>query len=204
MKKIKKIFIFTIIMIVFLQFPLFHRFWLTQVGGFLVYQDKIEPADAILVLGGGKPERVLQGVELYQRKYGDKMIFTGECDTAIYGPSHHWALQAEKLAESKEVPKRKIITILNSRSTHDDATLSKTVCDKHNFKSLIVISEPYHTKRAFYTFKKVYKNSGVKIMIYPAQHSWYKKNIWWQSEEGLMATNGEYVKFIYYLLKGFI
>lgn len=203
MKKSIK-YLLIILFLIILQFPLFYRFWLTQAGGWLIHQDKIEKADAILVLGGGRGERVLQGAALYREKYADLIMITGEFEQIMSGPVYHWAVQGQKLAGNRGVPKNKVLPILDSKSTRDDATLSLAECRKRNFKSLIVVSEPYHTKRAFYIFKKVYKGSGIKVMIYPVQDSWYKRDTWWYSEYGLMATTDEYIKFVYYQLKGFI
>lgn len=204
MKKRNKIFLL-LILLFFLQFPLFYKFWLTRLGAFLIHHDRIEPADAILVLGGGRGERILQGVELYKKNYGRTILMTGEFfEPLFYQKTLHWALQGKALAHSRGVPNERIIPILNSLSTRDDATLSRAECEKRGFKSLIVISEPFHTKRAYYTFKKVYKNSGIKVMLYPVQNSWYKKDTWWLSEKGLLTANEEYVKFMYYLLKRYI
>ena len=203
MKKSNK-YILLILCLIILQFPLFYKFWLGQMGGWLIYQDKIEKADAILVLGGGRGERVLQSAKLFREKYADQVMMTGEFEQIMSGPVYHWALQGRKLANARGVPWDRIIPILDSLSTHDDATLSLAECKKRNFKSLIVVTEPFHTKRAFYTFKKVYKNSGIKVMICPVQDSWYTRDNWWYSEAALMSTNEEYIKFGYYLLKGFI
>jgi uncharacterized SAM-binding protein YcdF (DUF218 family) len=202
-KKTKRIAIAALLLL-FLQFGLFYRFWLSQIGAVLIAQDRLSPADAILVLGGGRPERVVQGVELYRQKYADRMIFTGEYDRTLVNQNLHWASEAQKLAARLGVPKEKTILIFNSRSTHDDATLSREVCRTNGFRSLIVVSEPYHTRRARFTFHKVYKDTGIKIMIYPVQDSWYRADTWWHSESGLLDTNSEYVKFVYYLLKGYL
>lgn len=203
MKKTTK-YVLIISCLIILQFPLFYKFWLTRAGGWLIHQDKIEKADAILVLGGGRGERVLQGAKLYRDKYADQILLTGEFQQILDGPVYHWAWQGRKLAVSRGVPWNRVIPILDSMSTHDDATLSLAECQKRDYKSLIVVTEPFHTKRAFYTFKKVYKNSGIKVIIYPVQNSWYTRNNWWSSEQALMATNEEYIKFVYYLLKGYI
>ncbi len=203
MKKRNK-YILIILCFIILQFPLFYKFWLGQMGGWLIYQDKIEKADAILVLGGGRGERVLEGTKLYLEKYANLIMMTGEYEQIMSGPVYHWAVQGQKLAMSRGVPKGKIFPILNSKSTYDDATLSLAECRKRNIKALIVVSEPFHTKRAFYVFKKVFKNSGIKVMIYPVQDSWYRRDNWWYSELGLMSTTDEYIKFVYYQLKGFI
>lgn len=203
MKKTIK-YLLIILCVIILQFPLFYKFWLTQAGGWLIHQDRIEKGDAILVLGGGRSERVLQGAELFREKYADMIMLTGEFEQIMSGPIYHWALQGRKLANSRGVPWDRIIPILDSMSTHDDAALSLAECQKRHFKSLIVVSEPYHTQRAYYVFKKAYKSSGIKVIVYPVQHSWYSRDTWWYSENGLLATTNEYIKFVYYQLKGYI
>jgi uncharacterized SAM-binding protein YcdF (DUF218 family) len=203
MKKRSKL-ILIVILLLIIQFPVFYKFWLERMSSFLVYQDKLEQADCILALGGGRGERILQGIALYKQKYAPKMMITGEFYQILYGPVFHWAAQGQKLAVSRGVPEDNVIVVMNSMSTHDDATLSLAECRKRNFHSLIVVSEPFHTRRAYYTFKKVYKGSGIKVIIYPDQDSWYKINDWWYSEEGLMATTDEYIKLTYYRLKGYI
>lgn len=187
-----------------LQFAVFRHFWLTQLGSFLIYQDNIAPADAILVLGGGEKERALQGIELAKKNFGGWMMFTGDCLQPIFGEDTHWALEAQKLAVFNGLPKDRTIPILNSTSTLDDAVLSKKICLEKHFRSLIVVSEPFHTRRAHFVFNKVYKNSGIKIMVYPVQNSWYKGDNWWKSKNGFWAVNMEWQKMLYYLLKGYL
>jgi len=181
----------------------FHSFWLTRIGSFLIYQDKIEPADAVLVLGGGGMQRVAQGIDLCQKKYGDRLMFTGEWDTSPLFKHNNWAYMAQYIAVSRyRFPRNKIILILNPKSTYDDALQSKAVCLQNNFKSIIVTSDPYHTRRAYLTFTKVYRGSGVKMMFYPVQNSWYTSENWWKSKRCLDKTCEEYAKLAYYLFCG--
>lgn len=189
-------------MISILQFPLFHKFWLEKAGGFLIHQDAIAPADAILVLGGGKRERIEQGLKLFREKYAGLIMFTGMYGKTLCSYRCNWALEAQKYARRHGLPENRTIAILGPKNTHDDAVLSKEACLKNKIKSLIVVSEPYHTKRSFYIFRKTYKNSGIKVMVYPVQESWYRKNSWWKSREGIIKTVSEYAKFVYFLLKG--
>ena len=197
-------FVFLAVVVVLFQFVFFRHFWMSQIGAALICQDAIVPADAILVLGGGSGERAQQGVALYHQKYAPRIIFTGENNHSLFAATFNWASAAQKLAVAGSVPKERTILILTSRSTHDDAVLSKEICLKNNFKSLIVVSEPYHARRAYFAFRKVYKNSGITFMMYPVQKSWYTKDNWWYNEEGFFDTVSEYTKFIYYLFKGYI
>jgi uncharacterized SAM-binding protein YcdF (DUF218 family) len=187
-----------------LQFFVFHAFWFGQAGGLLIHQDEISPADAILVLGGGSEGRVMQGVELYKKGYGSRLMFTG-MDYAHYeGQALNWAIEAQKLAIKKGVPAKNTLVISGSSSTHEDAALSKSVCEKNNFSSLIVITDPFHTGRSYLVFKKVYQDSGIKVMLQPVIQSEYQKNTWWQSERSFVVVYEEYIKTAYYLAKGYI
>ena len=200
----KKVVILAVILLVALQFPLFRHFCLTQLGSFLIYQDQITPADAILVLGGGEKERAVQGIELYKNKYAGWMLFTGEYQRSVFAEPTHWAIEAQKLAVYNGVNQARTIPILSSNSTYTDAVLSRDICLKRHFRSLIVVSEPYHTRRAHFVFKKVYKDTGIKIMVYPVQNSAYKRDSWWKYQKGFWDTNIEYQKMVYYLCKGYL
>lgn len=182
-------------------FLFFNYFLLPGAGAILVHEDPIAVSDAILVLGGGKEERIDQGLELYARGYADMILFTGQDRPSKFAHKRNWALEAQVVALRRGVPADKIELIVDSTSTYDDAVLSKAFCVKHNIRSLIIVSEPYHTKRAYYTFKKEYSGSGIRTMIYPVRDSWYKIRGWWLTKEGIRETVNEYVKLVYYLFR---
>jgi uncharacterized SAM-binding protein YcdF (DUF218 family) len=192
-----------VIVIAVLLLLLFHGLWLNSIASLLIYQDKLVPSDAILVLGGGKAERVEQGIDLYRKKFANTIIFTGMyMHHGWHKPLTHWALEARQIALNAGVPADKAVPLFNSRSTFDDATLAKAYCLAHNYHSLIVVSEPYHTRRAHHVFMHVFKGSGIRVMLYPVQGSWYAPDSWWCSTEGLRETGSEYLKFALYFVRG--
>ncbi len=177
---------------------------MSQIGKYLVYQTTLKPADVIVVLGGGEKERSIQGIKLFKQKYAKKIIFTGEkLDVPSLGEVH-WAQLAKKEAMLNGIEEKDIIIELQSHSTYDDALLIKETVERYGFKALIIISEPYHMKRAFFVFKKRFKKNAITLMFYPVQDSWFSADNWWTSEKGLVRVNNEYIKFIYYLYKGYI
>ncbi len=192
-----------VIAAIILQFALFHTFWLNSTASLLIHQDKLAPADAILALGGGTRERVDQAIALYKGNYAGTILFTGMLmEHGWRKPVTHWAVEAKKIAVGDGVPENNVVPLFGSRSTFDDATLAKTYCLAHGCHSLIVVSEPYHTMRAHHVFAKVFKDSGIRIVLYPVQNSWYTIDSWWYSGDGLMLTASEYVKFLVYLARG--
>lgn len=197
--------LFLIIAAVFvLQFPVFYQFWLGNVARVLIYQDTIAPSDAIVVLGGGRGERVLQGVELYEHKFAPVVLFTGDFMQPLYSPPLHWAEQAVKYAESEGMPKDKMTIIYGAKSTRDDALLTRRYCEQQGYRSLIVTTEPYHSRRAKCVFTSVFKGSGIRVAVHPVQRSWYTPHSWWHSEDGISLTIAEYIKFVYYLFRGYL
>ncbi len=198
----KRITFFSIFFMFFLLSS--YKFWLIQIGEYLVFQTSLKPADVIVVLGGGEKERADQGIKLFKEKYAKKIIFTGEKLDVPSLEEVHWAQLAKKEAMLKGIEEKDIIVVLESHSTYDDALLIEKIVKKYGFKSLIIVTEPYHIKRAFFVFKKRFKKSAINLMFYPVQDSWFSANNWWSSEKGLVRVNNEYIKFIYYLGKGYI
>lgn len=193
-----------VVALVCAQFYLLRHFWVAQVGSALITQDAIAPADAILVLGGGSGERTQQGVALYQQKYAPLLIISAEGNHSLYSQTFQWATAARALAIAGGVPADRILLIETSTSTRDDALLSKELCLQKGLRSLIIVSEPFHTRRAAWTFRKAYKGTDIRLMIYPVQQSWYTGASWWFTEEGFLATVNEYVKLAYYLIRGYL
>jgi hypothetical protein len=57
---------------------IFQKPMLQSIGDALVHQDRIEPADAIVVLSGsGSGNRIKAGADLFAKGFGKVMIFSG-------------------------------------------------------------------------------------------------------------------------------
>ncbi|WP_104697328.1 MULTISPECIES: ElyC/SanA/YdcF family protein [unclassified Helicobacter] len=72
-------------------------------------------------------------------------------------------------------------------STLDEAIDIANFCQKHFVSSILIITDKYHTKRAYFTFKKVFetKNIATKIYIIGIPNKTYDTTNWWKSELGL-------------------
>ena len=59
---------------------------LTRLGGLLYHEDVLEPADAIVVLGGGQLDRVIEAADLFSEGYAPVVLLTREPESpAIAG-----------------------------------------------------------------------------------------------------------------------
>ena len=40
----------------------------------------------------------------------------------------------------------------------------------------------------------------IEVLLSGCSHSFYDENFWWESEEGMIMVNNEYMKLLYYYL----
>lgn len=175
-------------------------FILEGIARFLIVQDELKPADVIVVLAGDdNGERVIQGIELYKNGYAPKMIMSG-------GPIM-WNLTSadwmKKQAVAAGVPANAILLQRKSESTIEDVVFTLPLIKKNNFKSVILVTSPYHARRSKRTFLRGAAGSDIKVISYPAQNGKFKVKGWWGRHEDTQRVVWEYVSLVYYLFKGY-
>lgn len=181
----------------------FFPLMLNEMGSFLVVKDAIRKADVIVALGGGKgAERVWFAIQLYKQGYARRLLFTGEQMITPDGILTTWPQMAQKEAIAQGVPKEDIILEERSTSTYDDACYSLEDLKRRGFKKAIVVSDPFHMRRARLTFFNVFEEERIQLYFIPASTSSYSLERWWTREEDFLIVIEEYIKMFYYLCKG--
>ncbi|MCL5277462.1 MAG: YdcF family protein [Deltaproteobacteria bacterium] len=136
----------------FLAYPLLER------G--LYRGDVPRKADAIIVLSGDAEPyymRTQKAVELYREGYSRYIIFTG------YGTAGDSAEFLSKIAVHYGIPRSAIIIEPYARSTYENFSFSMPMIMKHGFKSILIVTSPYHQLRAYLVAKKVFRGTGIRI-----------------------------------------
>ena len=85
-------------------------------------------------------------------------------------------------------------------STFDEAHDLLAFCVKEKLKHLILVTDSFHTRRALYAFKKVFKDKDrdIKIEVAASQNEIFNEDNWWRSDRGISAYILEPLKFIVY------
>ncbi len=122
--------------------------------------DRAQKADAIIVLGAfvdkkGRASaslrgRALHAAALYRRGLAPKIITTG-------GVGANWPAEARasaSVARQNGVPASGVLSEETSTSTWENAANAAEICRAHGWKSVIVVSEPFHLWRATRNFEK--------------------------------------------------
>jgi hypothetical protein len=93
--------------------------------------------------------------------------------------------------------------------TFDEANAFKKWCEASRASSAIMVTNPLHSRRVRTIFAKVLEQGtpneapGTKVSIQVATVDCrkYTPFDWWQSEEGLIELNNEWIKTAYYWFK---
>ena len=175
-----------------------------NLGNYLVVQDNLEKADAIVVFSGDNGPRTEMGVDLLKKGYGKYLILSG-------GKVYDDVTMAELMknhAINLGVDENLIILDRKSESTSDNAKYTKDIIVKNNFKSVIVVTSDYHTRRSKLAMEKALE--GVKIndedvivQVYPSNDKEFSTK-WWTSGSSVLIVISEYLKLIGYWIKGYI
>ena len=135
-----------------------------NLGRFLVESDKLEKADAIAVFSGDSGPRTERAVELLKDGYADYLILSGgkvyDDVTMVELMKNH----AIKLG----IDESKILIDDEASTTNENAEFTADIIEENNFRSVIVVTSDYHTRRSKLAMKKALENTlidGEKVEV---------------------------------------
>lgn len=117
------------------------------------FRDDGRTADCAIVLGGAawhdKPspvfkERLNHAIALYEEGRVKALVLTGGKGT---GAEFSEGEVAHDYCLKRGIPPHALFTEENSRTTVENLVEAKTVLDEQNFKSALIVSDPWHLKR---------------------------------------------------------
>lgn len=169
-------------------------------GAFLIVADELTQVKAIVVLSGGDESRMREALELYNKEYGNVIILT-ETGRELENLDvlHSFDMRIQLM--NNGVPSGNIlITDIQVGSTVDEAIAVKELLTNRQYNSAIIVTDPYHTKRASIIFRDVFDESPIKLSIRPVTDSWFNSRTWFLSLRGWQYTVLEYLKLAGYML----
>ena len=171
-------------------------FLLRGAGAYLIYMDDLESADVIVVLSGGTESRMSEALDLYNEDYADIIVLT-ETGEQAEGLDYLNSFDMRIQLLNNGVPGGNIIiTDLTVNTTLDEAVAVRDLMLNRQYKSAIVVTDPYHTRRAKLIFNQVFADEDIKIMVKPVRSSWFNSRVWFTTLKGWQFTLLEYVKLI--------
>lgn len=156
-------------------------------------------ADAIVVISGDEQlARFREGVRLFRLGWARYIVFSG---AAQDGQTSNAAVM-RALAIEQGVPAEAILEDHHGVDTWGNAVHTRRLVEEQDVKSVILVTSPYHLRRALVTFEAAYEGTGVEVWTHAAPDSQWRKLGWWQAEETRRLTRSELEKLAYIALTG--
>lgn len=197
--------LFLICVLCFLYFS--HPFILKRIGRFLVLSNEVEKADCIVVISGGYGNRISAAVRLFMEGRSDWLVVTGppimrDYFFDGYRPCNSsWTDLMRAYALDHGIPESQIFSIKSdAESTKDEAELITKFIESKGWKSAILVTSNYHTKRASSIFSKYAGKRGISIYTFGAKDPIYFPAEWWKYRRCVKVLFYEYSKLIFYKL----
>ena len=181
-----------------------------RAGRWLVKEDLPSHADALVILMGNFPERVLQASDLYNEGRADRILIVEESMGAYLGLKERGINIISKTTQAVEscvalgVPSEKI-TVLpgDARSTLTEAVIIRDYLrTAGGIDSLVLVSSPYHLRRATLIFEKAMNKLDPPVWIgcSPSAYADYNATGWWKEKEDIQNVLSELLKIMSFRL----
>ena len=194
----KKIFVVLLGLALILIFS--HKKWLLFIGDFLIVQDSLRALECNSCdCWRGLSNRLCHSVD--KKGYGKTLFFTGGwCKKHQYKHGEH----AEQRSLVQGVPQNEIAFNKSTvTSTFMEAELLKEWIEQQPYpvRSIIVVSDPFHMRRARWTYRKVFGNQvQIEMAPVPFDLTPYQR-AWWKDRGSRRYVWDEYQKYVYYLFR---
>ena len=154
-----------------------------------VVEDPLDRADAIIVLSDDNfyADRAARAADLYRHGMAPVVVASGRRLRPYAGIAE---LMEHDLIE-RGVPKDKIVRIShNAENTKDEAQALAQQALERKWRSVIVVTSNYHTRRARYIFLHVFP-AQTQVRVSGAQDGDFDPQHWWQSRKSLKEFTRE-------------
>lgn len=109
-------------------------------------------------------ERLTQAIKEYTSRPGFKILLTGGWgDHFNRAPKPH-AEYAKGFLVQHGIPEADILEFALSSSTIEDATLSKSILERHGVKKVVMVSSEFHMERVKLIFSQALKGCNLEFV----------------------------------------
>ncbi|MGD2124594.1 MAG: YdcF family protein [Desulfobacteraceae bacterium] len=201
--------VFFLVVIVYVLLSYYHAPILTRLGRFLIVEHPPQKSDLIVCLAGQNIERGLAAADSFEKGLAPRIFVAREEIPDGYELLKQKGLQ---YPESRDllvnalkglgVPESAILVgDVPVKNTVEEAVQVRDLVKKKNYRSIILITSPTHSRRAWLIFRKVFGKKETRVLVLPTPYSNFKPEDWWKKGRYVREVILEYEKLIYYALK---
>jgi uncharacterized SAM-binding protein YcdF (DUF218 family) len=159
-----------------------------------IVEDPLGKADALVVLSDDNfyADRATRTAELLREGKAPLIVASGRRLRPNAGIAE---LMEHDLIE-RGVPKEKIVRLPHDAdSTKEEAEAVLKFAKERKWRSLIVVTSNYHTRRARYIFRRVF-SQGIEVHIASARDGDFDPQNWWKKRKSTKELTREFAGMI--------
>lgn len=177
-------------------------------GRFLVVEEPIQPADAIIVLAGSRAERWMEALDLYKEQVAPHIVLSSDRTEGaefelrgrgIHLPRHS-DLVREAMIQLGVAPDAVEVFPTEVDNTASEATEVRTIAVARGWKRLLVVTSKYHTRRSRFAFLRVFRGTGMEVRVRASRYDRSVPERWWKYRSDVRHVLTELSKLLAYRL----
>ena len=175
-------------------------------GRFFSTANPLQRADAIVVLAGSRVDRWLEAVDLFKEGWAPRVVLS---------PGPVSGLEVKLRGEGLKLPREGDLArdaVLSLGVPADavsvmpggvDNTAAEAAALRRvlppGTRCVIVVTSPYHLRRAGYAFRREFAGTGTEIVMHGSRYSEARPARWWSRRDDIRYLMNEMPKFLAYV-----
>jgi uncharacterized SAM-binding protein YcdF (DUF218 family) len=139
-------------------------------GSALVVRVPLEKPDAIISLASHEYERLPLAARMAAENPGAVVLLTQPSQVTRFN-CEDCAHRVDRLRALGVEQSRVRVVLIHGPGTHGEALVAREFASQAGIRRLLIVTSPYHTRRALAVFRRVFAGSGVTLGIEPAIES---------------------------------
>ena len=192
------------VMALYASYPLSLR----MLAGYLVVEQPMEKADALLVLSGGAPFRALEAAALYRQEWAPVVLLTQGLrredyyvwqTLGIYHPEEHES-NLEILLRQGVPPEDIVLLEQVIVNTRDEINAAAPWLREHGSQRVIIVTSKSHTRRVTLMWQHMQQGMIRGIVRWARGDPFDPRQTWWKDRGFAAMVLHEYLGLINYWL----
>lgn len=158
----------------------------------LIRTDELPAADAIIALGGDPLcQRERHAAELYHRGLGRKIVIAG----LPFAWGGNTGDAKSRYLICRGVPEADIVILPEATNTRQEASILHQLMRQNQWHSMLVVTSPYHSRRALFTMERHAGELKFYSAPVPAVAPEWRPALWWTRRRDVYTTVREFISW---------
>jgi uncharacterized SAM-binding protein YcdF (DUF218 family) len=170
-------------------------------GDALVISRHVDAPEAIVVLASHEWERLPAAAELARQYPAARVLLTQPAEVTEHN-CFECATRVDRLAEAGVHGDRVMVLPEGVTNTYDEAKAAAAVVARERIDRLVIVTSPYHGRRALATFRHLFTSAGLEARVGLASRSArIDPRRWWLRPYDREYVAYEWAGIVYYAIR---